>query len=102
MTRRYAAVNDAGRVIGSEHHSAKLTDDDVELILALRDEGLSFREIADKFDDTVKVTKQMVLLICHGKRRQQTVMGHRRPRERRSNEPAHRDEFDFVDGNSTR
>ena len=79
MTRwRYAAVNDEGRVIGADHHSAKLSDDDVDLILALRALKLSYQQIADKFDAEVRVSKQMVLLICHGRRRAQTVMGHKR------------------------
>lgn len=78
MSWRYAAVNDAGRVIGSEHHNAKLSDDDIEMILALRDEGLSYAQIAAKFDDDIKVGKTMVCYICTGKRRRQTTMGHKR------------------------
>lgn len=40
----------------ARHWQQKLTDHDVELIRALRDEGLSLQEIADKFE----VTKQHV------------------------------------------
>jgi hypothetical protein len=96
LTRwRYAAVNDAGRVVGQEHHSAKLTDDDVELILELRELGLSYRQIALKFDDNVRVAKSTVQDICNGRRRGQTTMGHKRVPPRRFG-PADPDEFDLV------
>jgi hypothetical protein len=92
---RYAAVNDAGRVVGQEHHSAKLSDDDVDLIHELRAAGLSYRQIALKFDDAVRVSKSMVRYVCTGGRRAQTVMGHRRVPPRRFG-PADIDEFELC------
>lgn len=74
---RWASVNDAGRAIGQYHHSAKLDDDDVELILNLRAEGLSLAQIAAKFDDGVRISKRTVHAICRGEKRSQTVMGHK-------------------------
>lgn len=74
---RLAPVNDCGRVIGEAHHSAKLREQDIALILELRGMGLSYRQIANKFDAGVRVTKQMVMLVCQGRRRAQLVMGHR-------------------------
>lgn len=95
---RHAAVNDNGRVIGQFHHSAKLSDDDIELILELRDAGLSYGQIASKFDDAVRITRQTVYDVCSGRRRRQTVMGHKRVSKRPDFMPADPDEFDIVGG----
>lgn len=38
------------RKTGDLHHLTKYTDDDVRLIIALRDDGMTFREIAYKFE----------------------------------------------------
>ena len=64
--------NDKGRVIGEQHHRARLTDDEVDLILYLRSQGLTHREIADKFDDGgFKPSRETVRDICLGHRRSQ-------------------------------
>jgi hypothetical protein len=60
-------VNEQGRRIGESHQNTSLSDHDVELILALRDEGLTLSEIAEKFE----VTKGCVWKIVHGHRRGQ-------------------------------
>lgn len=49
--KRMLAFNELGLRVGETHHRAKLTDDDIAQIMALRDLGLSYREIAEKFDD---------------------------------------------------
>jgi hypothetical protein len=90
---RWASVNDAGRTVGEHHHRAKLADEDIELIRTLREQGLSYREIAAKFDDTLVVSKSMVHAVCTYRYRAHTTKGHRRvplPRSR----PADPDEFD--------
>lgn len=94
---RYAAVNDAGRVIGEHHHRAKLTNDDVDQILELRDAGLSYAQIVTKFDD-MRIGKQTVADICNGRRRAQTVMGHKRVSRRPDFMPADLSEFDIIGG----
>lgn len=70
QTRR-AAVNDRGHVIGESHHNAKLSDADVELIVALCAEGLRQTDIADKFG----VSRYTVSSISQGRRRSQSVAG---------------------------
>jgi hypothetical protein len=50
-SRKIAYYNDLGARIGETHWRAKLTDADVEQVHALRDMGLSYKAIADKFDD---------------------------------------------------
>lgn len=71
--RKYVAVNAAGLRIGESHQRAKLSDEDVELILYLRFEaGLSYQAIADKWDDGVTVAKSTVRDICTGRSRAQT------------------------------
>lgn len=71
MSKKQVAVNSAGYRIGEGHHRAKLTDDDVDLILYLRDEGLSYAQIAAKFDDGISVSKSTVRDICLGRIRAQ-------------------------------
>lgn len=40
---RMLAVNDRGYVIGEQHHRAKLSDHEVDLVLALLADGMSER-----------------------------------------------------------
>lgn len=48
--RRLVAVNDKGYVIGEDHHRAKLTDHEVDLVLALRAAGMSQELVAEKME----------------------------------------------------
>lgn len=59
--------NEQGRRIGESHPRATLSDHDVELVLALVDEGLSYSEIAEKFE----VSKSCIAHIATGRRRGQ-------------------------------
>lgn len=70
---RVVMVNGDGRVIGEDHHKAKLTDHDVWLITELSREGVSYRQIATKFE----VSKSAIADICQGRRRQHIAMGQR-------------------------
>jgi hypothetical protein len=54
-------VDDYDLTKGQYHHKAKLTDDDVKLILALYDEGISQSELSRKFD----VARQTIHVIVH-------------------------------------
>ena len=72
-TRALVACNDAGYAIGESHQRAKLTDEDVALILDLHEMGLSYSAIAGKFDDGVSVSKSHVRDIIKGRRRGQTA-----------------------------
>lgn len=48
---KLVGVNEKGARVGETHHRAILTDHDVDLIRALRDEyGLTYQQIADKFE----------------------------------------------------
>jgi hypothetical protein len=72
MIKKRVPVNSAGKRIGQEHQLAKLTDQDIELILYLREQGLSYGDIAKKFDDgRVTVSKSHVYSIVKGIRRGQ-------------------------------
>ena len=64
---RLLAVNDRGYVVGEQHHRAKLDDHDVELILALRAEGMPQKLVAEKFE----VSRRTVRDIESGKTRAQ-------------------------------
>ena len=77
-TKNVFAVNAKGRRIGESHHRAKLTELDVELILYLRSEGLSYGQIARKFDDGVQVSKSTVRDICRGLIRAQHASSYKR------------------------
>jgi hypothetical protein len=69
---RFKSVNDRGFVVGEDHHRAKLTDHDVELVLYLRnEEGWTYAQIAAKME----VGRTTVANICRYRTRAQTVMG---------------------------
>ena len=61
VTRR----NAQGRRIGEHNPGAKLRDHEVDLVLALHDEGMSLAKIAEKFE----VTKSCIGHIVPGRRR---------------------------------
>lgn len=91
LTKRVASVNDAGHVIGQDHHRARLTDHDVDLMRELRDDGMTLSEIASKFE----CSKTQVSDICAHKRRGHTTTGQKslrpsppRYRERRPAQPS--------------
>lgn len=60
------AVNAKGYRIGVDHQRAKLTVEEIELILELRDAGLSFRAIAAKWDDGKTIGVTTVRDVCVG------------------------------------
>lgn len=64
---RMIAVNEKGRRIGQDHHQAKSTDNDIELIFQLRELGLSLRQIGDKLN----LSHTQVHNILSGKHRAQ-------------------------------
>lgn len=73
MSKKPTAVNARGYRIGESHHRAKLSDEDVMLILELHDLGLSYAAIAAKWDDGQTVSKSTVRDICLGRIRAQVV-----------------------------
>jgi len=75
----YVTTNDRGLLIGESHPRAVLTDHEVELVLALRDEGFSYAWIAEKLE----VSKGCVAKICSGQRRGQAGYRKRRARGKR-------------------
>lgn len=70
---RTVAINERGLRIGQDHHLARLADSDVELMRTLHEDGMTYNELADKFD----VSPGTVGRICRYERRAQTVAGHR-------------------------
>lgn len=72
--KKWVAVNDKNLRIGESHPRAVLTDRDVELLLELRDEGHSYRWLAEKMEISVKQAWR----ICTGRQRSQIAHGHRR------------------------
>ena len=65
------STNEAGHVVGEQHHRARLTDHDIDLIFDLRAHGLRYAEIASKFG----VSLSTVESVCTCRRRSHTVMG---------------------------
>ena len=61
------AINESGRRIGHDHHRAKLTNGEVDLVLTLRAEGWTYAGLAAKFE----VCKSTIRSICTGRCRSQ-------------------------------
>lgn len=64
-------VNELGYRVGESHHRAKLSDADIELILYLREQKISYSQIAAKFDDGLVISKSTVRDVCSGRIRGQ-------------------------------
>lgn len=72
MTYKLVLVNATGKRIGEDHHRAKLTNKDIDLVLYLREAGLSYKAIADKFDDVAGgISRTTIRDILKGRRRAQ-------------------------------
>ena len=70
------AVNEHGLAIGESHPGAVLTNHEVDLLLELRGEGISYAKLAVMFE----VHKGTVAKICSGQRRAQFAVAFRRAR----------------------
>jgi hypothetical protein len=75
MSKSLVAVNDQGRRIGESHPRAKLTNHEVDLVHELVEEGMSYRQVAEKFEGLI--SKAGVGHIVTGRCRGGTVAGHR-------------------------
>lgn len=64
---KLVAVNDRGLRIGEDHPNAELTDGEVELVRRLNGQGMSFRILAEKFEQS----KGAIAKICRYERRAQ-------------------------------
>lgn len=71
--RRMIAVNDRGRPIGEDHPRAKLSNHEVELVLALLAEGLSQRRVAV----IMEISRRTVRDIQAGRTRAQLPMAYK-------------------------
>ena len=67
--KKIVGVNEKNRRVGESHPQAKLTDADVDRMLAMRDSGLGWGSLAKMFD----VSKSQVRRICLGHKRQLAV-----------------------------
>jgi IS30 family transposase len=67
--QKTVAVNERGLRIGEDHPRAELTDAEVERIRELHEEGMSYRQLAEKFEQS----KGAIAKICRYERRGQFV-----------------------------
>lgn len=92
--KRSVSVNDRGHTVGEEHHRARLTDHDIELVRALRAEGMGIVAIAAKFE----VAFSTVAKYCRGTLRGQLGTGQKlvgpTPLRFKARRPARPGEFD--------
>ena len=65
---KIVAVNERGQRIGETHPQAKYSNGEVFLLLSLRDQGLTYSQIAQ----ACGIPKSTVAHICRGDRRCQT------------------------------
>ena len=65
---RLVALNEQGQRIGETHPQAKYTNGEVAAVLALREQGLSYQQIAQ----VCEMPKSTVAHICRGAWRCQT------------------------------
>lgn len=66
--KQRVAVNERGNRIGAGHPRAVLTDAEVDLVFGLIEDGMCYREIAEKFE----VSKSCIGHLASGRRRCQT------------------------------
>lgn len=74
MGKRLVGVNELGRRVGEDHHNAKLTDAEVQLMWGLRAEGWGYARIAAKME----VSKSLIRYIVKGRVRCQVPVDFKR------------------------
>lgn len=68
--RKYKALSDLNRVVGESHGHAKLSNEEVELIRTLHEEGfVGYRALARAFG----VSRSTIQSICNYRRRSTTA-----------------------------
>lgn len=67
--KHVVGVNEKNRRVGESHPQAKLTDADVDRMLAMREQGLGWGTLAKMFD----ISKTQARRICLGQKRQVAV-----------------------------
>lgn len=73
MLKRIVAIGESGNRVGEDHHLAKLTNWEVEMVRQLHDEGMTYRDIAEKME----VSESLVGKICRYQKRAVTAVGFR-------------------------
>lgn len=63
--KKFVALNEKRRRIGQDHPNAKLTDHEVDLIRDLREQGMKYTTLAEKFE----VSKSTIAMVCRYQRR---------------------------------
>lgn len=63
------ALNEKSRRIGQDHHNAKYSDSEVELVLSLHSSGWGYKRIAAKMEMPIRTVRSF----CSGKCRCQCV-----------------------------
>lgn len=63
------SVNEAGLRVGEDHPNSKLTNHEVDLIRYLRECGMSYSTLSEKFE----ISKGAVAKICRYERRNQFI-----------------------------
>ena len=90
MKKDVVAVNERGRRIGESHPRAKLTDHEVDLIRELAEEGLTYEDIARKFElpadpktgRPTRASRVYIGKLVRCERRGQSIAGHKRAKEK--------------------
>jgi hypothetical protein len=77
---KIVAINASGRRVGEDHQNAKLTNSEVLLLLQMRDEGMSYAELAKVWD----IGKSTAFDICSGRYRSQFPAGYVRVKATRA------------------
>lgn len=73
-TKRMVGVNERGLRVGEDHHNARLTDYEVELMRIMHEqEGVGYRRLAKMFE----LSKRTVVRICKYEIRGQAATGFR-------------------------
>ncbi len=67
--RLLVRVNESGFRVGEDHHNAKLTDCEVELMRSLHEDGMAYKTLGEKFG----ISRHAAGRICRYERRGQTV-----------------------------
>jgi DNA invertase Pin-like site-specific DNA recombinase len=71
---KLVGVNEKGLRVGEDHPRAKITNRDVELIRRLHEEGMPYRELAQKFE----ISRMQAWRICSYRERAQSAVKFRK------------------------
>ena len=81
VAKKFVAINEDGRRIGSSHHNSTVSDETIDLIREMHeDKHMGYRKIAQELN----ICRHFVAKVCRYERRAQTPAGWKKVNDKKN------------------